>query len=64
MKIEYDQATDSLYISLSDSPSVESAEVSPDVVMDYGENGKVFGIDLQHASEKANIDQMIFERVA
>ena len=35
MKISYDQATDSLYIHLADSASVDSEEVTAGVVLDY-----------------------------
>jgi uncharacterized protein YuzE len=58
MKLRYDQATDSLYIHLSDRPSVDSDEVSDGVVLDYDENGTLVGIDLQHASQKADIESL------
>lgn len=35
MKLNYDPDTDSLYIDLSERPSVESREVSEGVVLDY-----------------------------
>jgi uncharacterized protein YuzE len=55
MKLSYDQATDSLYIHLADRPSVDSDEVSDGVVLDFDENGALVGIDVQHASQKADI---------
>ncbi|OAH96120.1 MULTISPECIES: DUF2283 domain-containing protein [Methylomonas] len=58
MKLRYDQATDSLYIHLADRPSVDSDEVSDGVVLDYDENGTLVGIDLQHASQKADIESL------
>ncbi|OAI04312.1 hypothetical protein A1353_13705 [Methylomonas methanica] len=58
MKLRYDQATDSLYIHLADRPSVDSYEVSDGVVLDYDENGTLVGIDLQHASQKADIESL------
>ena len=64
MKVEYDQVTDSMYISFKDVPSAESEEVSDGVVLDFNDDGVIVGIDIQHASTRANIDQMIFERVA
>ena len=51
MKISYDQATDSLYIHLSDRASVESDEVHDGVVLDVDANGALVGIELQHASQ-------------
>ncbi|MGH8583551.1 MAG: DUF2283 domain-containing protein [Gammaproteobacteria bacterium] len=39
MKLNYYADTDSLYIDLSEQPSVESREISEGVVVDYGANG-------------------------
>lgn len=58
MKLSYDQATDSLYIHLADRPSVDSDEVSDGVVLDFDENGALVGIDVQHASQKADIQNL------
>jgi len=55
MKISYDQATDSLYIHLADRASVDSDEVNDGVVLDFDANGALVGIDVQHASERADI---------
>ena len=64
MRVEYDPSTDSMYISLNDSPSVESEEVSEGVILDNDEGGRVVGIDIQHASTRADVNQLVFERVA
>jgi len=58
MKISYDKATDSLYIHLADRPSVESDEVNDGVVLDYDANGALVGIDLQHASQRMDINSL------
>jgi uncharacterized protein YuzE len=58
MKISYDQATDSLYIHLSDRVSVESDEVQDGVVLDFDTNGALVGIDLQHASKRVDINNL------
>ena len=64
MKVEYDATTDSLYISLNEGVSAESEEVTDGVVLDFDDAGKVVGIDIQHASQRADIDKLSFERVA
>ena len=64
MKVEYDVTTDSLYISLNEGVSAESKEVTDGVVLDFDDAGKVVGIDIQHASQRADIDKLSFERVA
>ena len=64
MKVEYDVTTDSLYISLNEGVSAESEEVTDGLVLDFDDAGKVVGIDIQHASQRADIDKLSFERVA
>lgn len=64
MKVEYDVTTDSLYISLNEGVSIESEEVTDGVVLDFDDAGKVVGTDIQHASQRADIDKLSFERVA
>ena len=63
MKISYDQATDSLYIHLSDRASVDSDEVQEGVVLDYDANGALVGIDLQHASQRVDINNLSVSRL-
>jgi uncharacterized protein YuzE len=58
MKISYDKATDSLYIHLAVRPSVDSDEVNGGVVLDFDANGALVGIDVQHASERADINNL------
>jgi uncharacterized protein YuzE len=58
MKLSYDKATDSLYIHLSNMPSVDSDEVADGVVLDFDSNGVLVGIDVQHASEKTDINSV------
>lgn len=58
MKLNYDKETDSLYIHLSERPSVDSDEVADGVVLDFDENGGLVGIDVQHASQKTDIQSI------
>lgn len=55
MKLSYDVKTDSLYIHLADRPSVDSDEVVDGVVLDYDGSGALVGVDVQHASQKADM---------
>lgn len=63
MKLSYDAATDSLYIHLSDKPSVDSDEVADGVVLDFDENGVLVGIDVQYASQKADIRSVVLSHL-
>lgn len=58
MKLSYDKETDSLYIHLSNTPSVDSDEVADGVVLDFDSNGILVGIDVQHASQKTDINSV------
>ncbi|MGD0961423.1 MAG: DUF2283 domain-containing protein [Methylomonas sp.] len=55
MKLSYDKKTDSLYIHLSNTPSVDSDEVADGVVLDFDSDGVLVGIDVQHASQLTDI---------
>ena len=51
--------TDSLHIDLSQKPSVESREVSAGVVLDYDAEGNLAGIDIDHASRKLDLRELV-----
>ena len=63
MKISYDEGTDSLYIHLADRASVDSEEVKDGVVLDFDAHGALVGIDLQHASERADIHNLSLSKL-
>ncbi|MDR0793262.1 MAG: DUF2283 domain-containing protein [Chitinophagaceae bacterium] len=50
MKVHYDKETDILYIQLSDSPVMESDEDKKGVILDYGKNNQLVGIEILNAS--------------
>ena len=50
MKLHYYAETDSLYIDLSSRPGSDAVEVADGLVVDFDEEGKVVGIDIEHAS--------------
>jgi uncharacterized protein YuzE len=51
MKLSYYPDTDSLYIDLNARPSADSREITEGLVVDFDADGRVVGIDIQHASE-------------
>ena len=55
--------TDSLYIELSHKQSAESQEVSEGVVLDYDAEGNLVGIDIDHASEKLNLRELVTSHI-
>jgi len=63
MKLNYYPETDSLYIDLSSKPSKESVEISEGVVLDYDDAGNITGIDIDNASHKINLNEIILNRI-
>ena len=63
MKISYDKETDSLYIHLADRASVDSDEVNDGVMLDFDANGALVGIDVQHASQRADINNLSISKL-
>ncbi len=58
MKLNYHRETDSLYIELVDRPSVESREVAEGIVLDFDAEGRLVGIDIDHASRKVELERL------
>ena len=63
MKLSYYADTDSLYIDLSEQPSAESREISEGVVLDYDANGNLVGVDIDNASTKVQLQQLILNKL-
>ncbi len=63
MKLKYYPDTDSLYIDLSGKASVDSREISEGVVLDYDETGSVVGIDIDNASKKVDLQELMVTKI-
>ena len=63
MTINYYPETDSLYIDLSSKKSENSQEVSEGVVLDYDKDGNLVGIDIDNASKKLNLKELILNKI-
>ena len=63
MKINYYPDTDSLYIDMSEKPSVDSKVISDGVVLDYDKDGNLVGIDLDNASQIVNLKELVLNRL-
>lgn len=63
MRLNYYPETDSLYIDLSERPSVESREISEGVVLDYDASGNLVGIDIDNASTKVQLKELILSKL-
>ena len=58
MKFHYYAETDTLYMDLSEKPSVDSQEVAPGVVLDFDAEGHLVGIDIDRASRVVNLTRL------
>ena len=63
MKLNYHPETDSLYIDLSAKTSVETREISEGVLLDYDVDGHLVGIDIDNASNKVQLKDLILSKL-
>ena len=63
MKLNYHADTDSLYIDLSEQTSVESRKITQGIVLDYDADGNLVGIDIDNASKKVEMEQLILNKL-
>ena len=63
MKLNYFPDTDSLYIDFAQRPSVESQEVSDGVILDYNAESNLVGIDIDHASRKLDLRELVTNHI-
>jgi uncharacterized protein YuzE len=63
MKLKYYKETDSLYIDLSSKTSTDSQEISEGIVLDYDTEGNIVGIDIDNASKKVDLKEVILSKI-
>ena len=63
MKLNYYADTDSLYIDLSERPSVESREITKGIVRDYDAEGNLVAIDNDDASRKVDLKKLTLNKL-
>lgn len=52
MKLKVDHKSDALYFRLDESAVVESEEIKPGIILDYGAKGNVVGIEILNLSDR------------
>lgn len=66
MKLKVDHKADALYLNLHDEPVVDSEDISPGIIVDYGSAGQVVGIEMLYLSKRspgAHTKKLLFETV-
>lgn len=51
MKVVFDPDTNILQIALKGGAIAETAQISPNLILDYDEDGQLVGLELRNASE-------------
>ena len=64
MEIQYDNASDMLYIGLQAGASVESEEIAPGIVLDYDKDNGVVGIEITDGSKLADLTRLEVQGLA
>jgi len=60
MKLTYFKDTDTLYIDLSSQTSIESIEISENIVADLDSKGNIAGIEIENASNIIDFSNFSF----
>jgi uncharacterized protein YuzE len=58
MIFEYFHETDMLYIRLTDSPSAESDEIAPGIVLDFDDRNQIVGVEIEDASLRVDLSRL------
>jgi uncharacterized protein YuzE len=64
MKIKYFQDTDTLHIEFRAAEVSETRDLDENTLLDLDPEGKICGITVEHASERADIPAFSFEQVS
>jgi len=64
MKMSYFDDTDTLYIELTQAPSVETKDLDENTLLDYDANGNVIAITVEHASTRTDVNELILSGIA
>jgi uncharacterized protein YuzE len=58
MRLKVDMESDALYVRLSEEPIDESEEVSENIIIDYGKDGKVVGIEILGLKDRFSLEEL------
>ena len=64
MRIRYFEETDALLIEFKSAPVAETRDLEENTVLDLDSHGNVCAITVEHASQRTDIPQFSYERIA
>ena len=64
MKIKYFQDIDTILVTLRDSEIADTRDLDENTLVEFDVDGNLVSITIEHATERANIANFSYERVA
>ncbi len=64
MKIKYFEDTDTLYIELRPAEVAETKDLDENTLLDLDRDGKICGITIEHAQDRAQLPGFSYELVS
>jgi uncharacterized protein YuzE len=64
MRIQYFPDTDTVYMQLNNNPVSETRDLDENTLIDVDVRGNLVGITIEHAKERADISNFVFQQVA
>ncbi len=64
MKVQYFADTDTVYVLLNDTPVFEARDLDENTLIDVDVDGNLVAITIEHARERADIANFVFQQVA
>jgi len=64
MKIKYFEDTDTLYIELRPAEVAENKDLDENTLLDLDRDGKICGITIEHAQDRAQLPGFSYELVS
>lgn len=63
MKIRYFQDTDTLHIEFKSDAVAETRDLDENTLLDLDKGGRILGITVEHASQRADVPKFSYEQV-
>ncbi|HEY2328348.1 MAG TPA: DUF2283 domain-containing protein [Verrucomicrobiae bacterium] len=63
MKIRYFQDTDTLHIEFKSDDVAETRDLDENTLLDVDKSGRILGITVEHASQRADVPKFSYEQV-
>lgn len=63
MRLRYFEDTDTLYIELREAQVCETRDLDENTLIDVDAQGRLVGLTVEHAKNRAELAHLVFERV-